>query len=266
MKQIVLLKVTPKVDQIRFDDQKKTVIREGVENEIDDADKNALEMALSQKDKLGGSVTVISMGPPAFEPFLKLAVAMGADDAILLSDRGFAGSDTFATSRVLAAAIQKLSPFDVVYCGEASADGSTEQVPPSVAEWLGIPGITYVTKLESDGLTVRARRDIRGGYEIIQANTPVLLSVELGCNVPRFPDFRRKRWADKELKLTVWSMQDLALQQSQAGNEGSLTTVTELRNMRAVARKNEYLEGSNEEIVSRLMQVFKGAGSVVLDD
>jgi len=260
MKQIVCLKVTPKVDQIRFDESKKTVVREGVENEIDDADKNALEMALAQKDRLGGSVVVISMGPPAFEPFLKLAVAMGADDAILLSDRGFAGSDTFATSRVLAAAIQKLAPFDMVYCGEASADGSTEQVPPSIAEWLRIPGITYVTKLESDGQTVKARRDIRGGYEVVQARTPVLLSVELGCNTPRFPDFRRKRWADKEFKLTVWSMQDLALQNSQAGNEGSLTTVTELRSMRATTRKNEYLEGATEDIVSRLMQVIRETG------
>jgi electron transfer flavoprotein beta subunit len=259
MKQIVCLKVTPKVDQIRFDEQKKTVIREGVENEIDDADKNALEMALAQKDKLGGSVVVISMGPPAFETFLKLAVAMGADDAVLLSDRGFAGSDTFATSRVLAAAIRKLSPFDIVYCGEASADGSTEQVPPSIAEWLEIPGITYVTKLESDGQSVKAKRDIRGGYEIVQARTPVLLSVELGCNTPRFPDFRRKRWADKEFKLTVWGMQDLALQQSEAGNDGSLTTVTELRSMRATARRNEYLEGTTEEIVSRLVQVIREA-------
>ena len=262
MKQVVLLKVTPKVDQIKFDDQKKTVVREGVENEIDDADKNALEMALSQKDKLGGNVTVISMGPPTFEPFLKLAVAMGADDAILLSDRGFAGSDTFATSRVLAAAIRKLSPVDIVYCGEASADGSTEQVPPSVAEWLGIPGITYVTKLESDGQTVKARRDIRGGYEVVQANTPVLLSVELGCNTPRFPDFRRKRWADKELKLTVWTMQDLALEQSQAGNDGSLTTVTELKSMRATARKSQYIEGTSEEVISKLLQVIQEGGAV----
>jgi len=259
MRQIVCLKVTPKVDEIRFDDQSKTIIREGVENEIDDADKNALEMALHLKDKFGGTVTVISMGPPAFEPFLKLAVAMGADDAILLSDRGFAGSDTFATSRVLAAALRKLSPFDVVYCGEASADGSTEQVPPSIAEWLDVPGITYVTSLDYDGSAMKARRDIRGGYETIRAKTPILVSVELGCNTPRFPDFRRKRWAEKELKLTVWNMQDLGLLPSQAGNEGSLTTVTGLRNMRATARKNEYLTGTPEEVVSRLLQAIQEA-------
>jgi electron transfer flavoprotein beta subunit len=260
MKQIVCLKVTPKVDQISFDEQKKTVIRDGVENEIDEADKNALEMALSLRDKLGGSVVVLSMGPPSFEPFLKLAVAMGADDAILLSDRSFAGADTFATSRVLAAAIQKLSPFDLIYCGEASADGSTEQVPPSIAEWLHVPGITYVTKLDSDGNGVRAKRNVRGGYEIVEANVPALLSVELGCNTPRFPDFRRKRWADKEFKMTVWNMQDLSLQSSEVGNEGSLTTVTELKNMRSAERKNKFIDGETQQVVSKLVQIIREAG------
>jgi len=117
---VVCLKVTPKIEQIKFDEQKKTIVREGVENEINDADKNALEAALKLKDATGGKVVVLSMGPPSFEPFLKLAVAMGADDAVLLSDRVFGGADTYATSRVLAAGIEKLKPFDVVLCGEAS--------------------------------------------------------------------------------------------------------------------------------------------------
>jgi len=108
MKYVVCLKVTPKVEQIRFDEVTKAVAREGVENEINDADKNALEAALLLKDKYGGSVTVMTMGPPSFDPFLKLAVAMGANEAILLSDRGFAMADTYATSRVLAAALKKL--------------------------------------------------------------------------------------------------------------------------------------------------------------
>jgi electron transfer flavoprotein beta subunit len=260
MKQIVCLKITPKVEQIKFDDQKKTVIREGVENEIGEADKNALEMALSIKDRVGGSVVVLSMGPPSFEPFLKLAISMGADDAILLSDRMFAGADTFATSRVLAAAIQKLSPVDLAYCGEASADGSTEQVPPSVAEWLQMPAITYVTKLDFEGQKVSARRNIRGGYEVVEVRTPALLSVELGCNSPRFPDFRRKRWADKEFKPTVWSASDLLLQSSQIGNEGSLTMVTELRNMHSTERKREFIQGDSDQVVSRLMQIIKETG------
>jgi electron transfer flavoprotein beta subunit len=256
MKQIVCLKVTPKVNQIKFDEQKKTVLRDGVENEIDDADKNALEMALSVKDKLGGTVTVLSMGPPLFEPFLRLAVAMGADDATLLSDRSFAGADTFATSKVLATAIQKMAPFDLVYCGEASADGSTEQVPPSIAEWLQVPGITYVTELDSDGRSLKAKRNIRGGHEVVEAKAPALLSVELGCNTPRFPNFKRKQWADKEFKPTVWGMQDLSLKPDEVGDRGSLTTVSELKSMRSVDRKGEFVEGETQEVASRLAQII----------
>ena len=196
MNQIVCIKVTPKIEQIKFDEQTKTIVREGVENEINDADKNALEAALKIKDSAGGRVTALSMGPPSFEPFLKLAVARGADDAVLLSDRTFAGADTFATSRVLAAGIRKLQPFDVVYCGEASADGSTEQVPPSIAGWLGIPHVSYVSAMGIEGGKVRARREITDGHEVVEVTPPVLVSVQLGCNSPRFPDFRRKRWAD----------------------------------------------------------------------
>lgn len=256
MKQIVCVKVTPKVDQIKFDEAKKTVVREGVENELNEADKNALEMALSVKDSLGGTVTVLSMGPPSFEPFLRLAVSMGADDAVLLSDRAFGGADTFATSLVLSQGISKLAPYDIVYCGEASSDGSTEQVPASIAEWLKVTRIGYVSQLSSEGNRVRARRSIRGGHEVLEAQTPVLVSVELGCNTPRFPDFRRKRWADKEFKLTTWGIQDLGLDPHEVGLEGSLTQVTGLSSMRVPERRKELIQGSPDEIVRRLVEVI----------
>ncbi|MDG6905829.1 MAG: electron transfer flavoprotein subunit beta/FixA family protein, partial [Nitrososphaerota archaeon] len=147
MKQVVCLKVTPKIEQLKFDEAKKTMIRDGVENEINEADKNALEMSLSLKDKLGGEVVVLSMGPLSFDPFLKLAIAMGADDAFLLSDRAFAGADTYSTSLVLSSAIKKIAGVDLVLCSEASSDGSTEQVPPSIATWLGIPLVSYVSSM-----------------------------------------------------------------------------------------------------------------------
>jgi len=261
VKQIVCLKVTPKLEQIKFDEQKKTIVREGVENEINDADKNALEAALKLKDVVGGSVVVLSMGPPSFEPFLKLAVAMGADDAVLLSDRAFAGADTYATSRVLAAGIQKLAPYDIVYCGEASADGSTEQVPPSVAGWLGISHVSYVSQLNVDGEKVRARREITDGVEVVDAKPPVLVSVQLGCNSPRFPDFRRKRWADKEFTLTMFSMQDLGFASGDVGLEGSRTEVTSLSRMRSPERRREFIDGTEEEIARRLGQIVNGARS-----
>jgi electron transfer flavoprotein beta subunit len=228
-----------------------------VENEVNEADKNALEMALSVKDKLGGTVTVLSMGPPSFEPFLRLLVSMGADDAILLSDRAFAGADTFATSLVLAKGISKLAPYDLVYCGEASSDGSTEQVPASIAEWLNVVRIGYANSLSVEGGKVKARRTIRGGHEILEADTPVLVSVELGCNTPRFPDFRRKRWADKEFKLTTWNIQDLGLNPNEVGLEGSLTQVTGLSSMRVPERKREMIQGSPDEIVRRIAEVIR---------
>ena len=257
MRQLVCMKVTPKVDQIRFDEQKKTIIREGVENEINEADKNALEAALSLKDARGGTVTILSMGPPSFEPYLKLAIAMGADDAILLSDRSFAAADTFATSRVLAHGIKKAGPFDLVFCGEASSDGSTEQVPSSIAGWLGIPQVTYANDVKIKDSKIVARRIITGGYEIVEAPLPVLVSVELGCNTPRFPDFRRKRWAEKEFKLTTWNLQDLQMKQSEVGAQGSCTIVKETRSLAAPARRGEFLTGTPQEIAQKLAVLIR---------
>ena len=256
MKYIVCLKVTPKVDQIRFDEVKKAVVREGVENEINDADKNAIEAALLLRDMNGGSVTVMTMGPPSFDLFLKLAIAMGADEAILLSDRTFAGADTYATSRVLAGALEKIKDYDVVLCGEASSDGSTEQVPASVAEWLGIPRVTYSLDIKIDGSKLTAKRSIQGGYETVEASLPALVSVQLGCNSPRFPDFRRKRWAEKEYKSVVWGLADLGLCADDVGLQGSLTSVEGLRKMATPARKAEMIGGTPGEIATRLVQIL----------
>jgi electron transfer flavoprotein beta subunit len=261
MRYVVCLKVTPKVDQIRFDEVKKAVEREGVENEINDADKNALEAALLLKDKHGGSVTVMTMGPPSFDPFLKLAVAMGADEAILLSDRSFAGADTYATSRVLAAALKKLGEYDLVLCGEASSDGSTEQVPASIAEWLGIPRVTYTIEVEAKDSKLVSKRSVQGGYEVVETGLPALVSVELGCNSPRFPDFRRKRWAEKEYKSTVWGLADLGFSPGEVGLQGSLTSVEELRKMASPTRKAEAVTGTPREIAVKLVQIINASGN-----
>jgi len=257
MKQVVCLKVTPKIEQLKFDEVKKTMIREGVENEINEADKNALEMSLSVRDKLGGQVVVLSMGPPAFDPYLKLAIAMGADDAILLSDRAFAGADTYSTSLVLATAVKKISDYDLIFCSEASSDGSTEQVSPSIAAWLGVPLISYVGNMSVNDGRVQAKRIIRGGYEVIETTLPALLSVELGCNTPRFPDFRRKRWAEKEFKTTVWGINDLGLSPNEVGLEGSLTSVNELRHMRSPQTRKEFLTGEPKQVAAKLAEIIR---------
>lgn len=257
MRMVVCVKVTPKAEQVRLDPITKTLIREGVESELNPADKNALEMALSLKDKHGGEVVVLSMGPPAFEPYLKLAVAMGADDAILLSDRAFAGADTYPTSFTLAMGIKKLGHVDIIFCGEGSSDAGTNQVPPGIAEWLGIPQITFVSSVEVLDGKVRARRTVKGGYEVLEAPLPVLISVELGCNTPRFPDFRRKRWAEREFKLKVWGKEELGVSEEQVGIKASYTTVKELKEAKTRERKRELIKGSPEEVAERLLEIIR---------
>jgi electron transfer flavoprotein beta subunit len=256
------MKVSPKTEEVRFDPVTKTLDRSKAENEINQPDKNALEMALQLKQNHGGEVILLSMGPPFFEQYLRLGIAMGADNAVLLSDRAFAGADTYPTSYTLAMAAKKIGNFDLVLCGEESSDASTGQVPPGIAEWLGIPQVTYVTQLNLTGNSVRAKRTIKGGYEIIETPLPLLASVELGCNSPRFPDFRRKRWAEKEFKLTVWTAADLGADPSKIGSRGSHTIVQELIELAKPSRKMQHIDGSPEQeavqIIQRMQEALRG--------
>jgi electron transfer flavoprotein beta subunit len=256
------MKVSPKTEEVRFDPVTKTLDRSKAENEINQPDKNALEMALQLKQNHGGEVILLSMGPPFFEQYLRLGIAMGADNAVLLSDRAFAGADTYPTSYTLAMAAKKIGNFDLVLCGEESSDASTGQVPPGIAEWLGIPQVTYVTQLNLTGSSVRAKRTIKGGYEIIETPLPLLASVELGCNSPRFPDFRRKRWAEKEFKLTVWTAADLGADPSKIGSRGSHTIVQELIELAKPSRKMQHIDGSPEQeavqIIQRMQEALRG--------
>lgn len=126
---------------------------------------------------------------------------MGADDAVLISDRALGGSDAFVTSKVLAAAIRKIGDYSLVITGEESEDGSTGQVPPGIAEWLGIPAVTYVSQVidVTEG-SIIVKRTIKGGYEIVRVKMPAVISVELGVNTPRFPDFERLQWPRASLR------------------------------------------------------------------
>lgn len=255
---IVTMKVTPKPEEIVFDPVTKTVDRSKASNEINPADKNALEMALQLKGKYGGKVIVVSMGPPFWEPFIKLAVAMGADDAVLISDRALAGSDTLPTSLTLAKAISKIGDFDIVLAGEESSDGGTGQVPPGIAAWLGIPHVTFVSQIEIiEKGRARVKRTIKGGYEILEIETPFLASIELGCNTPRFPDFRRKRWAEKEFKLKVWTLADLGLSPEEVGFKGSATTVETLLERKPPERLKRKITGSPEDLAEELARILK---------
>ena len=145
---VVLIKPSPDIEKVRFDTVRGVVDRSSAPLEINPFDLNALEAAVQIKEKLGGEITAISMAPPMAEPVLKDAIARGADRAILLTDKRFAGADTLATSYTLASAIKKLGKFDLIICGEKTVDGDTAQVGPEVAEHLGIPHVAYVSRIK----------------------------------------------------------------------------------------------------------------------
>ena len=194
---VVCVKVVPKPEEITVDLETNSLLREGVRSEINPPDMNAMEMALKLKDRHGGRISILSMGPPSFEPLLRVALAMGADHVYLLSDRTFAGADTLATTYTLAKGIQMIGSVDLIFCGEESSDGATGQVPPGLAEWLGISQLTMLTGIDVDTSvqTARGRREIKGGYELLEVPLPCVISVTTACNEPRFMDFNIKPWA-----------------------------------------------------------------------
>ncbi|MCD3217948.1 electron transfer flavoprotein subunit beta/FixA family protein, partial [Clostridium botulinum C] len=185
MKIVVCLKQVPDTNQVKIDPVTGTLIREGVPSIINPEDKNALEEALRLKDEKGATVTVISMGPPQAEAALREAMAMGADDAILISDRAFAGADTLATSYALAGALKKLE-YDFILAGRQAIDGDTAQVGPEIAEHLGIPQVTYVEKVDVEGDKLTVRRALENGYEVLEVQTPCLLTAIKELNEPRY--------------------------------------------------------------------------------
>ena len=182
---VVCLKQVPDTTEVKIDPKTGTLIREGVPSIINPDDKNALEEALVIKENEGAKVTVISMGPPQAESALREALAMGADEAILITDRAFAGADTLATSNALAGALRKLD-YDIVLAGRQAIDGDTAQVGPEIAEHLGIPQVTYVEKVNVELDSLKVQRAWEDGYEVLEVKTPVLLTAIKELNHPRY--------------------------------------------------------------------------------
>ncbi|MCH3965809.1 MAG: electron transfer flavoprotein subunit beta/FixA family protein [Clostridium sp.] len=220
---VVCLKQVPDTNEVKIDPKTGTLIREGVPSIINPDDKNALEESIAIKEKTGGKVTVISMGPPQAESALREALAMGADEAILISDRAFAGADTCATAYALSGALRKLD-YDIIFAGRQAIDGDTAQVGPEIAEFLGIPQITYVEKVDVDGSTVTVRKAWEDGYETVKVNTPVLLTAIKELNNPRYMHMKNIfKIFNKEVK--VWSAADLEVDRERLGLKGSPTKV-----------------------------------------
>lgn len=256
---VVCVKIVPKPEEIRVNPTTKLLLREGVRSEINPPDINALEMALQLKDRYGGRISILSMGPPSFEPFLQTALAMGADHIYLLSDRTLGGADTLATTYTLAQGIRKIGKVNLIFCGEESSDGATGQVPPGLAEWLGISQLTMLSEIELDlaNQLGRGRREIMGGYEILETTLPCVVSVKTAANEPRFMDYRIKPWAFQSEQLTTWSSTDLGAEPDCIGQAGSPTWVSGLAEASTRERKREFLRGSPQEIAQRLSKILQ---------
>lgn len=228
MEIVVCVKQVPDTTEVKIDPVTNTLIRQGVPSIVNPFDKNAVEAALQLKGKHGGKVTVISMGPPQATDALKECLAMGADEAILISDRAFGGADTLATSYTLAAALRKIGQIDIIICGKQAIDGDTAQVGPEVAEHLGIAQVTYVNKIDIDGDTARLERENEDGYAIIEVKLPVLLSIIKSLNFePRYPTVKGTMKANRA-KITVWTAADIGVNDQRIGLKGSPTQVRKI--------------------------------------
>jgi len=220
---VVCMKQVPDTTEVRIDPATGTLIREGIPSIINPDDKSGLEAALVLKDSVGAKVTVLSMGPPQADLALREALAMGADEAVLLSDRAFGGADTWATSTTIAAALRKLG-FDLIICGRQAIDGDTAQVGPQIAEHLGLPQVSYVSELRLEGDAVVVKRVFEDGYQRIKAKLPCLLTTLKDMNQPRYMSVSGIFDAYKK-EIKVWGLADIEVDQTNIGLKGSPTRV-----------------------------------------
>ena len=217
---VVLIKQVPAVSDIQIDSQNHNLVRVGAPTMLNPVDKNAIEAAIAIKEAQGGTVTLVSMGTAMASEALREGVSMGADGGVLLSD-------TLATGKILALAIKKLAPVDLVLTGKQSADGDTGQIPPAIAEHLGFSLITYAESLTAEDGVIRASRKNQGGMETVETKLPAVCSVMETMNVPRSPSIRNKMKAKKAV-FDVWRLEDIGLDPSESGSAGSATDVTEV--------------------------------------
>jgi electron transfer flavoprotein beta subunit len=228
MRIVVPIKQVPETNAVRMDEETGTMIREGVEAIVNPLDLYAIESAIALADAHDGETIALTMGPPKAQVALREAISMGIDRGVLVSDRAFAGSDTWATSYVLAAAIRKLGDVDLVLCGERATDGDTGQVGPGIAAFLDLPVASYVGSID-DIQPGRAtvRRLVETGHEILDVDLPAVLTVVKEVGVPRLPTLRGKQHA-RRVELPTWGPDDLDVQADALGLGGSPTRVVKI--------------------------------------
>lgn len=225
---IVCIKQVPDTTDVKIDPETNALIREGVRSIINPFDAYAIEEALRLKGAHGGRVFIITMGPPQAMDALREALAMGADEAVLVSDRAFAGSDTLATSYTLSQAIKKIGKFDVIICGKQALDGDTAQVGPGIAVHLALPQVAFVKKIETvEKKWLTVERMTEEGHDVVKTPVPCLLTVVKEINIPRYASLAGKVRA-KRTKIPVWGPKELACDEKRLGFTGSPTWVQKI--------------------------------------
>jgi electron transfer flavoprotein beta subunit len=247
---IVPIKQVPDTSNVKMDPDTGTMIRTGVESIVNPLDLYAIEAAIRLREQVGGQVTALSMGPRKAERALREAIAMGCDEGVLLSDRAFAGSDTWATAYALAQAIKQMEHFDLIICGERATDGETGQVGPGIAAFLDLPAATYVGHVEgTEAEGLRIRRLVEGGEETVWSPLPLVLTVVKEIAYPRLPTLRGKQRA-KRTELPVWSPKDIDANGAWLGLKGSPTRVVKIEKPR-VERHGERIQANDPESVDQ---------------
>ncbi len=258
MRIVVAVKQVPDTAEVRIDEERGTLVREGVPSILNPFDEYALEEAMRWRDELGCTVTVMTMGPPQAEAVLREAVSMGADEAVLLSDRAFAGADTWATSHTLAKAVEKMGDVDIVMTGKQAIDGDTAQTGPSIAASLDWPQITFVGFVrELNHESIVAERYVEGGCEVIRASLPVVITVLKDANTPRLPSLRGKM-KSRKIEIPVWGREDLELPEHEVGLDGSPTRVVKITTPELISN-GEIHHGEPEKLAKLLVDSLLGS-------
>lgn len=261
---VVCVKAVPdpkEADKIRIDPKTKALIRSDIPLVLNPNDKYALEAALQLKEENEGSITVLSMGPPPAAKIVRECMALGADQGILCTDPAFRGADAFATAMTLAAAIRKLDQIDLVLCGMASSDGSTEWVGPELATLLNLPVVTRVREIverNEEWWTLKA--NIENGYRVVRVQLPAVLTVTRDLNVPRALSFSGVVKAGK-MEIYNWSLNDLNLLPAAVGLKGSPSFVADMFPQES-KRVVQFLSGTREEIADQLIQKLAESGAI----
>ncbi len=250
---VVCIKQVPDTTKVKINPETNTLIREGVESIINPFDHYAIEEAVRLKEAHGGTVKVMTMGPPQAETALREAVSLGADEAYLVSDRAFAGSDTWSTAYTLAAAIRNLGDTDLILCGKQAIDGDTAQVGPSLADQLDIPFVAFVRKVRTITDTeLVVERVFEEGYEVVQSPLPALITVVKEINEPRLPSLKGKMKA-KKCEIVMVSRSELEVEDPYLGLDGSPTRVVKIFSP-DLKRAGEKLEGEPQDIAEKLVR------------